>query len=284
MSRWGFVLSIRWARYLALALLFAMACGLLSWWQISRRDEKVLEITRVEQNYDADPVPLGELIPSADAYSPDDEWRPVEIEGTYGEQMLVRNRPLGGRAGFEVLAPLTTADGTVFVVDRGWLPIGQETDAPDTVPAAPSGTVTVTARLKPGEPELPGGTSAAGVLASIRLPEVERIVDAPVYTGAYGLVVNESPSVTDMPLPRARPEPDEGPHLSYAFQWVIFAIIGFAGLGLAIRQEYRYLNAEDPAEQERAAKREKRRLARRTDDDVEDEILEQVPRGRPQDS
>lgn len=283
-DRWGFVVSIRWARYLALALLFAIACGLLSWWQISRRDEKVLEITRVEQNYDADPVPLAELLPSPDAYSEDDEWRPVEIEGTYGEQILVRNRPLGGRAGFEVLAPLTTSDGTVFVVDRGWLPIGESTDAPDSVPDAPTGTVTVTARLKPGEPSLPGGTSAAGVLASIRLPEVERILGAPVYTEAYGLVVSESPGVAEMPLPRARPEPDEGPHLSYAFQWVIFAIIGFAGLGLAIRQEYRYRNAEDPAEQERAARREKKRLAKKSDDDVEDAILERVPERESADS
>ena len=274
MNRWSFVFSIRWARYVALALLFALACGLLSWWQISRREEKVLENTRVEQNYDADPVTLDSLLPALDSYDPDNEWRPVTVEGTYEEQMLVRNRPLGGRAGFEVLAPLRLADGSIFVVDRGWLPIGDDTDAPASVPDAPSGTVTVTARLKPGEPELPGGTSAAGVLASIRLPEVARILDAPVFTGAYGLVESESPAVSDMPLPRAKPEPDEGPHLSYAFQWVIFAIIGFAGLGLAIRQEYRYLNAEDPEEKERAARRERKRLAKRTDDDIEDEILE----------
>ncbi len=280
MNRWSFVFSARWARYVAFALLFAIACGLLSWWQISRRDEKVLEITRVAQNYDAAPAPLTDLVSGLDDYDPADEWRPVTIEGVYGDQILVRNRPLGGRAGFEVLAPLTTRNGDVFVVDRGWLPVGDTTDAPASVPAAPAGTVTVTARLKPGEPELPGGTSAAGVLASIRLPEIARMTGEPVYTGAYGLVESESPSVADMPLPRARPEPDEGPHLSYAFQWVIFAIIGFAGLGLAIRQEYRYRNAEDPAEQLRAARREQKRLARRTDSDEEDALLERADSGR----
>ena len=35
------------------------------------------------------------------------------------EQVLVRNRPLNGQPGFEVLNPLLLDDGTVFVVDRG---------------------------------------------------------------------------------------------------------------------------------------------------------------------
>jgi cytochrome oxidase assembly protein ShyY1 len=273
-NRWRFVLSIRWARYLALAVLFAIACSLLSWWQLSRRDEKVAEISRVENNYEADPVPIDEALPRLDSYSADDEWLPVSITGVYDDQLLVRNRPLGGKAGFEVLAPLTTADGDVFIVDRGWVPAGQDLAAPDAVPAAPQGEVTVIARLKPGEPSLPGGTSSAGVLASIQLDEVSRILVQPVYTKAYGLIASEDPSVADMPIPSAKPEPDEGPHLSYAFQWVIFALIGFAGLGFAIRQEYRYLNAEDPDERERAARRERRRAAKRTDSDVEDELID----------
>ncbi|BDI22711.1 SURF1 family protein [Herbiconiux sp. L3-i23] len=274
MNRWRFVLSIRWARYLGLAIVFAIACGLLSWWQLARREEKVVENARVAANYDAAPIPLDEALPRLDSYEPDDEWLPVEVTGVYEEQLLVRNRPLGGKAGFELLAPLRTADGSVFVVDRGWLPVGSDVTAPETIPAAPSGEVTVIARLKPGEPSLPGGTSEAGVLASIQLEEVARILDEPVYTEAYGLVASEDPAVAEMPIASIRPEPDEGPHLSYAFQWVIFAIIGFAGLGFAIRQEYRYLNAEDPEERERAAKRERKRAAKRTDSDVEDELID----------
>lgn len=274
MKRWGFVFSARWARYLALATLFAIACGLLSWWQLARREDKVAEIQRVEQNYEAPAVPLQSVLPDLDTFDPDDEWLRVEVSGVYEDQLLVRNRPMSGKVGFEVLAPLRLEDGTVFLVDRGWVPPGEDSAYPDSVPAAPQGQVSVTARLKPGEPTLPGGTTAQGVLASIQLDEVESILGSAVYGEAYGLVASESPSVTDNPIPAARPEPDEGPHLSYAFQWVIFAIIGFAGLGVAIRQEYRYRNAEDPVEKERAAKRELRRQARRTDDNVEDALLD----------
>ena len=274
MRNWRFVISRRWFGYLGFAIVFAIACGCLSAWQLARRDEKVAEIERVEGNYDASPVPLDELIPSLTSYSEDDEWHPVTLTGVYEDQLLVRNRPFNGTAGFEVLAPLRLDDGSVFVVDRGWVAAGNTRDDALDVPEAPLGEVTVVARLKAAEPALPGGTSDEGVLASIQPSEVAKIVGGDVYSATYGLVVDETPPAAEMPIPSVRPEPDEGPHLSYAFQWVIFAIIGFAGLGVAIRQEYRYRNAEDPAEQERAARRERKRAAKRGDSDEEDELID----------
>ncbi len=48
----------RWGGYLAVVIVFAVACGLLSWWQWSRRAEAVAEIDRVTVNYDAQPVAI----------------------------------------------------------------------------------------------------------------------------------------------------------------------------------------------------------------------------------
>ncbi|MCC6855340.1 MAG: hypothetical protein IT189_04695 [Microbacteriaceae bacterium] len=51
--------------------------------------------------------------------------------------------------------------------------------------------------------------------------------------------------------------------------------MAFIALGWAIRQEYRIRNADDPAERERAAERERKRAAKpRTDAEVEDELLD----------
>jgi len=76
-----------------------------------------------------------------------------------------------------------------------------------------------------------------------------------------------------------KPEEDEGPHLSYAFQWIIFAFFGFFGLGYALRTEYRLINADDPEEQERAAERERKAKAKPlTDDEIEDAILDAARR------
>jgi cytochrome oxidase assembly protein ShyY1 len=261
----------RWGGYLALTIIFAIACGLLSWWQWSRRAETVAEIDRVEANYDQDPVPLPTLLPELDSWDESVEWRPVALHGTYllEDQLLARNRPNDGKPGFEVITPLLLDDGTVFAVDRGWLPLGNAQDAPDDVPAPPVGEVDVVARLKQGEPTLPGRSAPEGQLATIHLEDVAAVTDAPTYTGAYGLLDSEVPAVEDMPLPAVKPEADEGPHLSYALQWIAFGILAFIGLFWAFRRERRI--AALP-EHERAAARAPRRSSE--DSDEEDALLD----------
>ncbi len=229
----------RWGGYLALVIVFAIACGLLSWWQLSRRAEAVAEIAKIEANYDSAAVPLTELLPALDTLDDGAEWHPVVLSGEYlaDEQLLVRNRPRNSEPGFEVLVPFRLTDGTVFVVDRGWVPAGSTPEAPDSVPAVPDGAVTVVVRLKPGEPEIPGRGAPEGQLATVRLPDVAELLDEPTYTGMYGLLVSEDPIAAETPLPAVRPVEDEGPHLSYAFQWIAFGILAFVGLVWAVRRE-----------------------------------------------
>jgi cytochrome oxidase assembly protein ShyY1 len=277
MNGWRFALSKRWLGYLALAVAFAVACAGLAAWQLARRDEARSEIARVEANWDTSPRPLAEALPTLTAFDPAAKWMPVAVSGRYlaDEQLLVRGRPLNGRAGFEVLVPLQLADGNVFVVDRGWLPVGNAQDVPDLIPAAPTGTVSVVVRLKAGEPTLLGRSAPAGQIATVNLPDVASRVGKPTYTGAYGLMATEDPAASTRPTAVSKPVADEGPHLSYAFQWVAFAIMGFIGLGWAIRQEFRIRNAEDPDERDRAAKRKRKADAKPLSDaQIEDELLE----------
>lgn len=220
MTGWGFALSRRWLGYLALVVVFAIACTLLSLWQIARRDEARADITRVDTNWEAEPRPITELLPELDAFDPDLKWSPVSLTGRYlvDEQLLARGRPLDGNPGFEVLVPFQLDDGTVFIVDRGWIPAGNEQDTPDSVPAAPQGVVTVVARLKASEPELAGRSAPAGQVATINLPTIADLVGKPTYTGAYGILDSEDPAPATRPAAVVKPAPDEGPHLSYAFQ------------------------------------------------------------------
>ena len=272
MNGWRFAFNRRWFGYLMVAIVFAIACVLLSKWQFARRDEAVAEVNRITANYDATPVPLGSVLPSLSAFDETDKWLPVTATGSYlvDEQLLVRNRPHDGSPGFEVLTPLLLGDGSVFVVDRGWIAPGSD-DTPDAVPAPPAGQVTVVARLKAGEPSLAGRTAPAGQIPTIELSRVAALVEKPTYTGAYGLLVEGDPAAL---ATEAKPELDEGPHLSYAVQWIVFALLGFGGLAYALRQEYRLLNADDPAERERAAIRRAKSAAKRTDSDIEDELLD----------
>jgi cytochrome oxidase assembly protein ShyY1 len=278
MNNWRFAFSRRWFGYLALAVVFSVICVGLSQWQVDRTNETRAANNLVDRNYDSAPISLTQALPTLTSFDAHQEWTQVALRGTYlaDKQLLVRNRPYNGQPGFEVLNPMLLEDGNVFVVDRGWVPTGNHQDAPDSIPEPRTGVVSVVVHLQAGEPNLPGRTGITGQLATVRLPDVHKLVGKPTYTGAYGLLISESPSAATTPSAPPKPELDEGLHISYAIQWILFGIMAFFGLGYAIRQEYRIRNAEDPEERERAEDRELRRLAKpRSDSDVEDEILGQ---------
>ncbi|MBO9577892.1 MAG: SURF1 family protein [Microbacteriaceae bacterium] len=233
----------RWLGYGALVVVFAVVCGLLSWWQFARNEEAAERIRQVADNWDAAPVPLGEVLASpSDPFDPADTWTPVRMTGEYdtANQLLVRGRPRDGRPGFEVLVPFVPDDGRgVLVVDRGWVPVGEtQGEVPDFVPPAPRGPITVVARLKAGEPSVPGRSAPEGQVATIELPLIASITGLDVFTSAYGVLDSEPGStLSAAPARASRPEPDPGPHLSYAVQWILFAIFAAAALVWAIRNE-----------------------------------------------
>lgn len=277
MRGWAFAFSRRWAGYFALAVVFAIVCSLLGVWQLNRRAEAWLEIDRIDNNYSSAPVPIDDVLGSLTAFETSQKWTPVLVTGTYlsDETILVRNRPYNGRPGFEVLVPLVQNDGTVFIVNRGWVNPGNAQDAPDYIPATPEGVVTIEARLKASEPALPGRSAPSGQVATIELPLIAEMLSYPLHTGAYGVLVSENPATEIRPLPAAKPTRDEGPHLSYALQWYVFAIFGFLGFAYAVRQEYRLVNIDDPDEQDRAKLREKKEALRPpSDSEIEDAIID----------
>lgn len=246
----------RWAIYIVLAVVFAIACAFLSHWQFSRNEERSHQLALVAQNYDAAPIPFAEAIPAGGALDPQDEWRPVTLTGEYlvDDQLLVRNRPHGGTSAFEVLVPFRLDDGRVLLVDRGWVPPGDDQPVPDAVPAPPAGAATVVVRLRPGEALPSSGRSAPeGQVPTINLALIADTIPSEagddLERSAYGVMVTEDPSQATVPNALEAPSDDPGPHLSYAIQWIMFAIMGFIFIGYVIRTErkHRREDAEDAA-------------------------------------
>ena len=212
MSEWSFLRSPRWAGYLALVIVFAVACCALGTWQLNRRAEALAEVARIDANYDADAVPLAEALPDPAAFDVDQRWQVVALSGEYlvDDEVVVRNRPFEGSSGFEVITPFRLDDGTVFMVDRGW--IAQASDGrPSEYAAPPTGHVQVEARLKAGEERIAGRTSTGIEFATIDLDELAERVGQPSYTGAYGVLVQTGADADEPPLAAARPRsPREG--------------------------------------------------------------------------
>ncbi|HKU10595.1 MAG TPA: SURF1 family protein [Sinomonas sp.] len=250
-----FLFSRRWLTYLGLAILFAVACVLLSRWQMSRLAETQAVIDLVNRNYDAAPAPFHDASPQFEHLASDHEWEQVSLHGSYqpADTRVVRNRPLNGQPGYEVVVPFKLDSGQTVIVDRGWLPIGnQEQGRPDSVPAPPSGEVSVVVRLRPSEPTLDRG-APSGQLASIDLPTYAGQLKYPVLTGSYGLMASETPAAATTPTALPKPQPDDGTHLSYALQWLAFGVLMFIGFGYAARQHARNRAIDAAAEAAEAA-------------------------------
>ena len=250
MSRRTAPTAVRWSGYVAVAVLFAIACAFLSHWQFERNESRAAELELVDDNYDAVPVDLEDLVPEGSTLDPEDEWHPVVMTGEYlpTDQLLVRNRPHGGTAAFEVLVPFRLEDGRILIVDRGWVPPGESSREPDAVAAPPEGTVEVTVRLRPGEALTSSGESVdGGQIPTINLPLIAAVVadGERVEQSAYGALVSEQPAPATTLGALDDPSADPGPHLSYAIQWILFAIMGFVFIGYMIRTEIRARRDDD---------------------------------------
>lgn len=256
----------RWLGYLAMAVVFAIVCCVLGVWQWNRREQALAAIERLESNYDRAPAAVADVLPSLDAFDIDQQWTPVVVEGEYlvEEQLLLRGRWRGGEVGFDVITPFRTTDGTVFVVDRGWIDQAEGAEQPISAPVTPEGRTTVVARLRPNEGTIAGRGAPVGQIASVDLPSLAAQLGDPVYAGAYGLLVSEGGGVPSDVAVAPRPVLDEGPHLSYSLQWYVFALGGFAALWWALRDARR---AEGPPVDAPVRRR-------RSDADIEDDILD----------
>jgi cytochrome oxidase assembly protein ShyY1 len=231
----------RWLGALALAAAFAVAAFFLGQWQWHRYEERRDRADRITAHYDAAPAPLARQVGS-DPMPRAQEWTRVTAQGRYaaGEPLLVRNRPLDGTYGYEVLSPLELTDGRTLLVNRGWVPNAESAQARPEVPPTPSGTVTVTGWLLPSERSL-GRDLPAGQLASINLSQAEEQLDADLL-GAYLVLEREETAAGQTP-PRPyrleRPDTGIGPHQAYAFQWWGSMAVGFVLVFFGVRREYR---------------------------------------------
>lgn len=255
-SRLRILLSRETLTALVAVLVLAAVCVMLGLWQFGRYEARRDGAAVVQENYDAAPVALDQVLPSTQQPLPAAaEWTPVTMHGSYCTEpecvIFVRNRQLGGQVGYWQLAPFRADDGTTLLVVRGWVPEGADSSAPADTAAVPSGELTLTIRMRPAEPVL-DRVPPPGQAHSVNPPQISGLIgleDTDLVTQAFGELVAEEPAAE---RPAALPAPDTslGPHLSYSFQWWIFALFFPAALIYRTRRQFQDLAAEEEAEEQ----------------------------------
>jgi surfeit locus 1 family protein len=139
--------------WLALAALFGIA-GLIALgvWQIERRAWKLALVDRVERRIHA----VSEPMPGPASWSminaANDEYRRVTVTGRFlhdREALVQAVTDEGG--GFWVLTPLETTDGSLVLINRGFVP-PERRDQATRRDGDPAGTVSITGLLRLTEP------------------------------------------------------------------------------------------------------------------------------------
>lgn len=237
----------RWLGWLLLATVFAVSCFFLANWQFDRRNEAVAKIDLVTRNYNQTPVTLEELV-GANGFEAADEWRPASLTGQFIPEaaVLVRNRPYNGSPGFLQVIPFQLTTGQLVAIETGWLATDEKLDAPKVIPLPSSQVTTIWGRLRPAEPLL-GRSAPAGQIPTINIGALE---DRTSLTGFYeDFYLRLGESATPGNAPKSLPMPDltEGNHLSYALQWILFALMSMFALVWGVRQEREFRRiATDP--------------------------------------
>jgi len=234
----GGVLSLlrtrRWLGFTVLVIVAIVGFGLLSRWQWSRAEEHRLERIALAEALAKPPVPFAELPEQPE------QWLPVTVSGSYLDvQAAVRKRPLNGTNGFWVMTPIRISNGTSVWVNRGWLPVSGDALSTPDLPAPPSGTVVVTGLLRPYEDA--GADANAGLpVGQVVAPALAALPEVPQPSNAYVQLVSSSPAqdgLTVVPPPEA--EMDESRNISYAVQWLLFAVVAIVGWFFFLRREAR---------------------------------------------
>ena len=243
-------LILRWLALLAFVAVVATACVLLGRWQLSRLEERQQTNDRLLAREAAEPVP-GEDIFGAPVTEAQ-QWQRVELTGRYdaANQFVIRLRTRASVPGVEIVAPLRTADGTVVLVDRGFLAAPRNAPAP-AAPPPPDGEVRVIGFVRVDEQ---GPAEAiAPVDGQARLVNARGLAGALPYPVADGWVALQSSDPAEPELaPLLLPELSDGPHFWYAVQWFMFGSIGLLGLVVFIRADLRDRRAQR-AERARSA-------------------------------
>lgn len=295
----------QWATLAVGVVVLVALCLVAGRWQWNRYVDREAEIQRIEANYSAAPVPLADVLPRPGAdLEAGDVWRPVTLEGRYATDatVLLRNRPVGGSPGFHVLVPFVTEptatapDGLVVVVDRGFVPLGADAVTAGEVPDAPEGVVRATVTLRADEPPSSRGAPEGQVQAISTDQVLAAGPDGADWAdgrtvGAYGQLRTEDPAPAQRLQALPKPDTDPGSHLSYAFQWCVFALGALAGFWLLVRRDRRDARGEDGTltagdllaahEPEAVRPRREPRARRATAEDEEDALID-AQLGRPQ--
>ncbi len=207
-----------------IASLIVLLC--LGTWQVQRLMWKTNIVAKISERVALPPInlPKGEIDLEALKY------RKVIVTGQFLHDkeihLFTGSRELRGDPGYNIFTPLEAKDGTVVLVDRGWVPTTKKDSAtrPETLL---KGKISVTGMLHEGEHKgtfTPDNDIARNLWFWIDIPAVAGFTGKAL-DNVYVRAIVEGEANDVLPIPGKVTIEVRNDHLQYAIIWYSFAII-----------------------------------------------------------
>mgnify|MGYP006268642289 CR=1 FL=1 len=242
-----FLLTPKWIALTVITILLQPSFYLLSQWQWHRLHERQTLNSSILSNEQQQAITLeaalqGVQPQTSPTLSLDNsmQWRSVSITGKWDteHQVLVRRQTYESNLGFWVVTPMRDTFGNVLLVNRGWIPASSSALSTPTVQSPPSDTVTMTGRIRIVKPRTNVKPQDLPARQVDQIQPLEVLQDKQLIGNAYAELITSNPESRTSDLsPILPPEISEGPHRSYAWQWMIFAIMTISGYLILVRKE-----------------------------------------------
>lgn len=214
-----------------MAFVFFAGFLALGFWQLARDHEKHNKVDAAKAKYAASAPDLlaGGLPAGARA----------QVTGTFdgAHELRWRNQVRGDAYGDDVLTPMRLADGSVVVVDRGWVANGVQWPPPPTAQTTVRGIVHESRPLSPQD-----DLRRIGGVVSVPRVDLDRIgreigtTVRPVWIEAQAQDPPPGAGAPKLPTP---PPPDPVNHMQYAIEWFGLALIPLIGWPLVLYRRMR---------------------------------------------
>lgn len=217
----------------------------LGFWQIRRLDQRQDRNSEISAIVEAEPQAI-EMLLALPTLPPD--HTPTLVVGRYLDEhsFLVANRTYETEPGNWLVTPMELSDGTVVVISRGWVPRLWAAGVHEQDLSAPDGEVVVVGRAFKSVGGGSIGSDDIAVLTELNRLDLDRageltglaVADLWVQLDRQQPDTQQS-SGASLPIPVPPESLDDGPHLSYAFQWFFFSAGAIVVYVLILRRRHR---------------------------------------------
>jgi len=211
----------------------------LGLWQLDRLEQRRTLNEQGMSRLSQEPAGLAELLAEAGGSLESIQYRPVRVTGVFdpSDEVLIRSQVERGQAGFHVITPFVTDEGTAVLVNRGWVPMNMDTPPVDAPPPTGSTSLDGWIQLTRTRPAL-GRDDPPGDQHVLSRVDIDRIGEQLPYDLVPAYVVATGESGIELPVTVDPPDfSDERSHLAYALQWFAFAAIGLIGFFFLMRRK-----------------------------------------------